>query len=127
MNTKVHVRLYWSQGRADLFEYAGTGQEHDARRTAEKKRWRLLNPHGQDKAIITLIVLLYLSLLAWPLYSLAIGAGSPSGNFTLLMGVLGLILAAYAAIADHVRVVVRLPLGSIGIAMIIGFWGFAPL
>jgi hypothetical protein len=104
-----------------------TGQEHDARQSAEKKRWCLLNLRGQGKAIITSIILLYLSLLAWPLYNLAIGAGSLSGNFTLLAGMLGLILAAYAAIADHVRVVVRLLLSSIGIAMIICFWGFEPL
>lgn len=104
-----------------------TGHKHEVRRTAEKRRWSLFNPYGEDNVITALIALLYLSLLAWPLYNLAVGTGSPTANFVLLGGMLGLILAAYAAIADHVRAAVRLPLCSIGIAMIIGFWGFGPL
>jgi hypothetical protein len=104
-----------------------TEQETGVPRPPGKKRWSLLNPLREDGLIVAAIVFLYLSLLAWPLYNLATDAGSPSGNFTLLAGMLGLILAAYAAIADHVRTVFRLPLGATGIAMVIGFWGFGPL
>jgi hypothetical protein len=108
----------------------GEDEEH-AQRVANDEL-RGVNWHQQalnlgEKLIIGTSALLYAALLAWPLYGLAIGSGSRQENFTLLGGVIGLMLATYAVMSNRIAEPMRLPLGVIGLSIVLACWGFGSL
>lgn len=99
-----------------------------ARREATHPKRRLRSgPEFRDNIVVGIGSALYAALLAWPIYNLAIGSGSQPKNLTLLGGMIGLMLATYAVMSNRVADQWRLPIGAVGLSLVLVCWGFGPL
>lgn len=105
-------------------EEAAQQAEKDAKRANGRGR---LNPDIVDNIAVGLGGLVYAAALGWPLSNLATGYGSRPENFALLGGMIGLMLAAYAVMSNRLAQPVRLPIGAIGLTIVVVCWGFGPL
>jgi hypothetical protein len=94
-----------------------------------RDRWNEANPEHRQRAdlIVATGALLYLFVLIWPLHGLVTGHGHRPEYPTMLGGLLGLLLASYAAMSDRLRRQQRALIAAMGIAFIVACWGFGPM
>jgi hypothetical protein len=108
-----------------------TEEEETAEQAARDSWWQrlgeALDPEVRDNVIVGATILIYTALLCWPLYGLAVGAGMPASNLTLLGGTIGLLLATYAVMSDRLHGWARRTIGAVGIAIVVLCFGFGPL
>jgi hypothetical protein len=106
-----------------------TDEEESAQepRTPLPRRWTLRDPQVRDNAFVTVLALFYAILAGFPLYNLVTGNGSRPQDFSILGGMVGLIIAGFAAMDIPVHWALRLMLAAVGIGFIVGFWGFGPM
>jgi hypothetical protein len=97
------------------------------RRTGLRGRWHELTPKQRDDIVVGAIAFIYGAVAIGPIYNLVTGVGSRPQNFTILGGMIGLVIAGYAAMAVQLHWPIRAILGAIGVACIAGFWGFGPM
>lgn len=93
----------------------------------QRRRWNLRDPQARDNTFVGMLALLYAVLAGLPLYNLVTGNGSRPQNFSILGGMVGLVIAGFAAMDIPVHWTLRLTLAAIGIGLIVGFWGFGPM
>jgi len=91
------------------------------------RRWNLRDPHARDNLFVAALALFYAILAGFPLYNLITDNGSRPRNFTILGGMVGLVIAGFAAMDIPVHGALRLALAAVGIGLIVGFWGFGPM
>lgn len=91
------------------------------------RRWNLREPRARDNAFVAALALFYVILAGFPLYNLITGNGSRPQDFSILGGMIGLVIAGFAAMDIPVHWTLRLVLAAIGIGLIVGFWGFGPM
>jgi hypothetical protein len=91
-----------------------------------KSWWSRLDADTRDNIIVGVAAAFYAALLAWPIYNLLLGPSAPE-DFTLLGGMIGLMLASYAVMSNRVADVFRLPIAAAGLLIVLACWGFGPL
>jgi hypothetical protein len=91
-----------------------------------RRRWGELDHQTRDNIIVGVGGLVYAVLLGWPLYNLAVGRSQPE-NFTLLGGMIGLMLAAYAIMTNRMVGSFRWIAGATGLLVLVLCLGFGPL
>lgn len=108
-----------------------TEEENEPRQGSPKapwhRRWNLRDPQARDNTFVAALALFYAILAGFPLYNLITGNGSHPQDFSILGGMIGLVIAGFAAMDIPVHWGLRLALAAIGIGMIVGFWGFGPM
>ena len=88
--------------------------------------WGDLDHQTRDNIIVGIGGLVYAVLLGWPLYNLAVGRSQPE-NFTLLGGMIGLMLAAYAIMTNRMVGSFRWIAGAAGLLVLVLCLGFGPV